>query len=138
MPSPDEFKQFNRPLIAEFRANAGKIDDWDHLLLLTTVGAKSSQPHTAPLVYSTDGDRIIIVAAASGGPRHPDWYHNLLAHPEVTVELDDTSQRWRAVVAEGQEYERLFRQHTEQVPDIVEFQEMTTRRIPIIILEQID
>jgi deazaflavin-dependent oxidoreductase (nitroreductase family) len=138
MPSPDEFKQFNRPLIAEFRANAGKVNGWHSLLLLTTVGAKSSQPHTTPLVYSTDGDRIIIVAAARGAPKHPDWYHNLLAHPEVTVELDGESQRMRAVVAEGQEYERLFIQHAEQVPAVVEYQGKTARRIPIVILEQID
>lgn len=138
MPTPEEFKQFNRQLIAEFRANAGKVDDWDSLLLLTTIGAKSSVPHTTPLVYSTDGDRIFIIAATSGEPKHPAWYHNLLANPEVNIELDGESRRMRAVVAEGKEYERLFHLRADQIPETVAYQKMTTRRLPIVVLEQID
>ncbi len=138
MPTEDEFKQFNRPLIAEFRANAGKVNGWNSLLLLTTIGAKSGKPHTTPLAYSTDGDQVIIVAAAAGAPKHPAWYHNLLANPIVMVELSDKSHRMRAVVADGEEYERLFKQHAAQVPELVEYQEMTTRRIPIVILERLD
>ena len=138
MPTADEFKQFNRPLIEEFRANAGKVRGWDLLLLLTSTGAKSGEPHTTPLGYSVDGDRIIVVAAAVGAPKHPAWYSNLLVHPEVTVELNGESQHMRAVVADGKEYDRLFTQHTAQFPVVLEYQDKTTRRIPIVILERID
>ena len=136
MPSPDELKQFNQTLIAEFRRNAGKVSGWDSLLLLTTLGAKSNQPHTTPLVYSTDGDRLIIVAAAIGSPKHPAWYHNLLAHPSVIVELGGERCRMFAIVAKGKERERLFNQHAQQVPVIVEYQEVAGRQLPIVILER--
>jgi deazaflavin-dependent oxidoreductase (nitroreductase family) len=138
MSSSDELKQFNQALIAEFRANAGKVKGWQSLLLLTTLGARSNQPHTTPLVYSLDGGRIIVVAAAFGAPKHPAWYHNLLAHPDVIVELNGERYRMRAVVAVGQERERLFHQHSQQVPVVVEYQAMTTRRLPVVILEPID
>ena len=138
MPSSEELRQFNRSLIEAFRSNGGKVEDWDSLLLLTTIGAKSNSTHTTPLVYSLDGDRIFIVAAASGAPKHPDWYHNLIAHPEVTIELGDASQSMRAVVVEGPEYERLFALRAAHIPETLEYQEKTTRRIPIIILEEVD
>lgn len=135
MPTAEEFKQFNRPLIEEFRANAGKVEGWDSsLLLLTTIGAKSGNPHTTPLIHSVDGDRMIIVASARGAPKHPAWFHNLVAHPDVTVEQNGESRRMRAIVAEGEEYERLFKQHTSKFPNVLEHQEKTTRQIPIVIL----
>ena len=136
MPSTEELKQFNQALIAEFRANGGNVSGWHPLLLLTTIGAKRGQPHTTPLTYSTDGDRIIVIAAHSGAPKHPAWYHNLVANPEVTVELGRERLRMRAVVAEGKERERLFKQHAEQAPWIVEYQAKTTRPIPVVILER--
>jgi deazaflavin-dependent oxidoreductase (nitroreductase family) len=138
MPTPDEFKQFNRSLIEVFRANVGKVNGWDSLLLLTTVGAKSGKPHTTPLVYSMDGDRIIVRAAAAGAPKHPAWYHNLLADPIVTVEVHSESHRMRATIVEGEAYQRLYKQHTAQIPVVLEYQEKTTRQIPVIILERIE
>jgi deazaflavin-dependent oxidoreductase (nitroreductase family) len=137
VPSDDELKQFNRTLIEEFRAHEGQVSGWHSLLLLTTIGARSGQPHTTPLVYSTDGDRIILIAAYVGAPRHPAWYHNLLAHPEVTVELSGERLRMRAVVAEGHERERLFNQHAEQFAVVVEYQGMTARRLPVVVLERV-
>ena len=138
MPSTDEPKQFNHGLIAEFRANGGTVSGWPPLLLLTTIGAKSGQPHTTPLLYSTDGDRIIVIAAHSGAPKHPAWYHNLVANPEVTVELGRERFRMRAVVAAGKERERLFNQHAEKAPWTVEFQAKTTRELPAVVLERGD
>jgi len=135
MPSPEELKHFNETLITEFRLNGGKVSGWHPLILLTTLGAKSNQPHTTPLGYSTDGDRLIIVGAAVGSPKHPAWYHNLLAHPNVAVELNGEQYRMRAVVAEGQERQRLFNQHAKQIPQIVEYQEVAARQLPVIILE---
>jgi len=126
-------KIFNRPLIEEFRANKRKVSSWHSLLLLTTIGATSKKPHTTPLVYSTDGDRIIVVAAAAGAPKHPAWYRNLLVHSVATVELNGDSHRMRATVTNGEEYERLLKQHTAQFPVVSEYQENTSRRIPIVI-----
>jgi len=137
MPTPDELKQFNQNLITEFRTNGGIVKGWDSLLLLTTLGAKSNQPHTTPLGYSIDGDRLIIVAAAVGSPKHPAWYHNLVAHPNVTVEFQEDKYRMRAVVAEGKERERLFNQHVKLSPATLEYQEMVSRQFPLVILEPI-
>ncbi len=138
MPTAEEFKRFNRPLIEEFRANKGKVSGWHSLLLLTTIGAKSEKPHTTPLVYTADDERIIVVAAAAGTPKHPAWYRNLLVHSVATVELNGDSHRMRATVANGEEYGRLFKQHTAQFPVVLEYQENTSRRIQIVILRRID
>jgi deazaflavin-dependent oxidoreductase (nitroreductase family) len=83
----EELKHYNQALIEQFRANGGEAPDLPPVLLLTTIGAKSGRPHTTPLGYSTDGDRIIVIAACLGAPKHPAWYYNLVAHPEVSVEL---------------------------------------------------
>src|SRR5499427_1593985 len=84
---------YNEMVIERFRANGGKVGGPNALLLLTTTGARSGQPRTVPVAYSQDGDHLVIVASKGGGPTNPDWYHNLLAHPVVTVELgDQTSQ----------------------------------------------
>ena len=137
MPNADELKQFNQSLIAEFRAKAGQVSGWHSLLLLTTLGAKSNKPHTTPLTYSTDGDRLIVVAAAVGSPKHPAWYHNLLAHPTLIVELNGEQYRMNAVIAEGLEREQLFNQHAKLVPVILEYQEIATRQLPVVILEPV-
>src|SRR5262245_50088079 len=79
----------HRQLIEAFRANRGKPDGpfvASPLLLLTTIGAKSGQARTTPLLSLPDGDRLVVLASNYGAPRHPDWYHNLLVHPDVTVE----------------------------------------------------
>lgn len=138
MPTADEFRKFNQSVIEEFRANEGKVNGWSSLLLLTSTGAKSKQPRTTPLVYSVDGDRIIVVAAAAGAENHPAWYYNLIAHPVAAAELQGETQRVQAFIASGDEYDRLFKQHTAQFPVVIEYQEKTTRRIPIFILEPID
>ena len=135
MTDTSEIKQFNRALITEFRTHGGEVNGWHSLLLLTTISAKSGQPHTTPLSYTTDGDRVIVVAAYLGAPKHPHWYNNLVDNPEVMVELGDQHFRMRAVVPVGKERERLFSQHAEKVPEIVEFQKKTTRQIPVVVLE---
>jgi len=137
MSSTEELKQYNQALIENFRANGGVGSDSPPVLLLTTIGAKSGQPHTTPLGYSTNGDRILVIAAYLGAPKHPAWYHNLVAHPEVTVELGRERLRMCAVVAEGAERERLFNQHAEQAPWTVEYQAKTTRQFPVVVLERV-
>jgi len=136
MPSDDELKQFNQSLITEFRAKQGQVEGWSSLLLLTTIGAKSGRPHTTPLTYTTDGDHIVLIGAYLGAPKHPAWYYNLLANSEVIVELGGERLRMRALIAEGKERERLFNQHAKQVPACVEYQEKTSRRLPVVVLER--
>ena len=129
---------YNQAIIAGFRANGGKIDSPNPLLLLTTTGAKSRQPRTSPVVYSIDGNHLVIVASKGGGPTNPDWYHNLLAHPLVTVELGDERFQARATVAQGPERERLYAQHAALMPGFAEYQRKTARQIPVVLLDRIE
>jgi deazaflavin-dependent oxidoreductase (nitroreductase family) len=139
MSSTDELRQFNQALISEFRANGGQVSGWEDnpLLLLTTIGAKSGHPHTTPLSYMTDNDRIIVLAANQGALSHPHWYNNLVVHPDVTVELGEKRWTTRAVVAEGQERERLFNLRAAQAPWVAEYQSQTKRQIPVVILAHV-
>lgn len=132
---------FNQQVIAEFRANDGKVGGpfaGSPMLLLTTTGAKSGQSRTTPLVYTTDGDRIVIIASKAGAPTNPDWYHNLVAHPTATVEMGAEKFQTRATVAEGAERERLYNHQAEQMPGFAEYQKKTTRQIPVVVLERAD
>ena len=141
MSSTRDFNQFNQDLIAAFRVNGGKgIGPFVNrpVLLLTTTGAKSGQSRTTPLVCTTDGERIVVIASKGGAPSHPAWYHNLVAHPEVTVELGREQFQARAVVAEGPERERLYSQQAAQMPGFAEYQKKTTRQIPVVVLERMD
>ncbi len=130
---------FNQQVIAEFRANDGKVGGpfADRpMLLLTTTGAKSGQLRMAPLVYTTDGDRMVIIASKGGAPTNPDWYHNLVANPVATVEVGTEKYQARATVTEGTERERLFNQQAEMMPGFAEYQKKTTRQIPVVVLER--
>jgi deazaflavin-dependent oxidoreductase (nitroreductase family) len=131
----------NQGIIAEFRANGGKVGGsfaGRPLLLLTTVGAKSGQERVNPLAYSTDGERLVIMASKGGAPSNPDWYHNLVANPLVTVELGGERFRARATVTEGAERARLFEQMALQMPGFAAYQEKTSRQIPVIALDRLD
>jgi deazaflavin-dependent oxidoreductase (nitroreductase family) len=133
---------FNQTLIAEFRANGGKVGGAfadRPLLLLTTIGAKSGQPRVSPLAYVTDSDRIVIIASKGGAPANPDWYHNLLANPTVTVELGtERFQAHAGVVTDPQEHDRLYAKMVERLPVFAEYQQKTSRKIPVITLERVD
>lgn len=133
------WNNFNENLIAEYRANGGRVSGQfagAPLLLLTTTGAKSGQPRTTPLAYTADGDRLLVIASKGGAPTHPDWYHNLRANPEVTVELGTEAFSARATVPEGEERDRLVDQMAEQMPGFADYQRNTTRRIPVVVLER--
>ena len=132
---------WNTNIINEFRDNAGVVGGpfaGRRLLLLTTTGAKSGQKRTNPLAYNTDGDRILVFGSKGGAPTHPDWYHNVVANPEVTVEMGTETFKARASVVTGEERDRLYRIHAEQFPQFATYQENTTRTIPVIALERID
>ena len=139
MKTPTEWQRMNDPVIAEFRAKGGTVTGrrWP-VLLLTTIGAKSGQPHVTPLNYTTDGERLVVIASKGGSPTHPDWYHNLLAHPEVTIELGEETFRARATPTAEPERTRLFGQQAAQQPFFDGYRKrVTTRDIPVIVFERI-
>jgi deazaflavin-dependent oxidoreductase (nitroreductase family) len=128
-------------VINEFRANGGKVGGFFEdipLLLITTTGAKSGQPRTTALSYVADGERYIIAAAAGGAARHPDWYYNLVAHPDLTVEVGTEKFEATAVVTTGAERTALYDQVVAQRPRLADYQAKTTRQIPLITLNRRD
>lgn len=130
---------WNRQIIEEFRANEGKVGGQfanANLLLLHTIGAKSNQPRINPLAYTTDGDNLLIIASKGGAPTNPDWYYNILAHPNVTIEAGTERFQAQAIVPEGEERDRLFNQMAAKMPGFAEYQKNTTRRIPVVILKR--
>ena len=132
----NKWAERNKAVIEEFRAGGGQVKGWAPLILLTTTGAKTGQPRIAPLMHVADGDRIIAVASKGGHPNHPEWYLNLLAHPEVTVEVGSEKFDTTARILTGNERERAFRRAAEVFPPYAEYQKKTAREIPVIVLER--
>ena len=132
-------KAFNQQLIAEFRANGGhvtSIPSNGRLCLLTTTGARSGQPHTVPLGFARDGERLLVIASNNGAPKEPAWYHNLVAHPDVMVEVGADRYQATASVATGAERERQAAVLATQIPFLAEHEERAGRQIPIVALER--
>ncbi|MFD3647790.1 nitroreductase/quinone reductase family protein [Streptomyces cyaneofuscatus] len=128
---------FQQSVIDEFRANAGKVGGpfaGADLLLLTTTGARTGRPHTTPLGHVRDGGRVLVVGSNLGAPHHPDWYHNLLAHPAVQVELGDQEFETVAVPAEGATRDELFARVVAEAPGYADYQEATDRVLPVVVL----
>lgn len=138
MSSPNDW---NKQIIEEFHANGGKVGGQfagASLLLLHTVGAKSNQERINPLAYFKDGEHYVIIASKGGAPTNPDWYHNILAHPDVTLEVGTEHFKAHASVIQGQERDRIFADVAKQAPGFGEYQKNTTRTIPVVLLERID
>src|SRR5437667_9783616 len=134
-----DINAFNRNLVEEFRATGGKVSGQfvnAPLLLLTTIGAKSGQARIAPVVYTTDGDHLIIIASKGGAPTHPDWYHNLVASPTVTVEVGSERFQAQAETAEGEERERLFNQMGAKMRNFADYQRNTGRQLAVVGLKR--
>lgn len=128
----------NQQVIEMFRANGGNVPGPNRLLLLTTTGARSGQPRTTPVAYSTDGGHLVIVASKGGSPSNPDWYFNLLANPVVTVELGTERFQARAtIVGDERERAQLYAHHAELMPGFAEYPKKTTRQIPVILLDRL-
>ena len=134
------YQDFNRNLINDLRTN-GKPTSGPFLgrnvLILTTKGAKSGEVRENPLVYTRDGDHYVIVGSKGGAPTHPAWYHNLVKHPDVTIEVGKEKFKVRARVAQGDEHERLYTQHADINPTFHDYRKRTTRKIPVVVLERI-
>jgi deazaflavin-dependent oxidoreductase (nitroreductase family) len=127
--------EYNQQLVESFRANGGVAPNGSPLLLLTTTGAKSGLTRVNPLAFTRDGERYVVIASKGGYPTNPDWYHNLVAHPEVTVEVDRKRFAARAIVAQGDERQRLFDAQAAIMPNFADYQTKTARPIPVVVLE---
>jgi deazaflavin-dependent oxidoreductase (nitroreductase family) len=142
--STTQTESWNDGVIAQFRAGEKRIAnmfDRSSLLLLHTTGARSGQPRTTPLAYFADGDRLLIIGSAAGRDAHPAWYFNLLANPQVKIELwaDDAIDSFEAIAtpAEGEERDRLFAQVVAVAPGFGDYQSKTSRLIPVVTLQRI-
>ncbi len=128
---------WNSKIIEEFRANEGKVSgqfEGAPLVLLTTTGRRSGAQRTNPMMYLADGDRLLVFASRAGAPVHPDWYHNLVANPQVSVEVGTDSFPARAVVLEGEERDQWYAEQARRYPGFAEYQAKTDRVIPVVAL----
>lgn len=131
-------EDWNSNIIAEFRANSGKVGgqfEGAPLLLLHTTGAKSGAERVNPMMYRTDGDRLVVFASKAGAHTNPDWYHNLLADPKVSAEVGAETVSLIARVAQGGERERLWEDQKREWPGFADYESKTARQIPVVILE---
>jgi|SRR5579863_1070546 deazaflavin-dependent oxidoreductase (nitroreductase family) len=129
---------FNTQIIEEFRANEGKVGgpfEGAPLLLLHTVGAKSGQQRVNPMMYRPVAGGYAVFASKGGAPTNPDWYHNLVAHPDVAAEIGTATVKLHARVAQGAEREEIWEAHKTANPGFAEYERKTTRQIPVVILE---
>ncbi len=128
---------FNAQIIAEFRANSGRVGGMFEgvpLLLLHHTGAKSGTTRVNPLAYQADDGRYVVFASKAGAPENPGWYFNLKANPDTTIEVGAETIEVAASEATGGERERLFDAQVERVPQFAEYRERTERVIPVIVL----
>ena len=128
---------FNQTIIEEFRANEGRVGgrfEGRTLLLLHSTGAKSGLPRINPLAYVNDGDRFVIIASKGGAPTNPDWYYNLLAHPEASVEVGTEQFDVMAHPAEEPERTQLYAKMVAKMPGFADYERKTTRIIPVVVL----
>jgi deazaflavin-dependent oxidoreductase (nitroreductase family) len=130
-----DMQDFNAGIIKEFRANQGVVGgqfEGAPIVLITTTGAKSGKERINPLVYRAEGDRIFIFASKAGAPTNPDWYHNLKAHPSVTVERGTERYVATAHELDREERDRVYSEHAAANPGFAEYQEQTDRVIPVV------
>jgi|SRR5579884_189081 len=135
----NDFKDWDRRVIEEFRANGGKVGGQlagAPLLLLTTTGAKSGQQRISPLAYLSEGGQIYVFAGNRGAPTNPGWYYNLVAHPDVIVEIGTEKFEARAIVVDSEEGDRLGRIQVQKIPALAELAAKITRKVPAVLLER--
>jgi deazaflavin-dependent oxidoreductase (nitroreductase family) len=129
---------WNSKIIEEFRANGGRVGgpfEGGTLLLLHTTGARTGQERVNPVAYQKLDDGYAVFASKAGAPTNPDWYYNLVAHPDVEAEIGDETVRLTARVAQGDERDRIWTRQKETNPGFAEYEQKTTRQIPVVILE---
>ncbi len=138
-PSAGGHADFNRRVVEEFRANEGRVGgpfEGAPVLLLHTTGARSGKERVTPMMRQDLPDGATAVFASKGGAdTHPAWYHNLVAHPDVTAEIGTQTRRMRARTATGAERERIWATQKKRFPGFAAYETKTTRVIPVVILE---
>jgi deazaflavin-dependent oxidoreductase (nitroreductase family) len=136
----DYWQAMNRGVIADFRANAGVVKGRKNpVILLTTKGARSGKEHVTPLNFSRDGEHLVVIASKGGSATHPDWYRNIVAHPEVQIEDGIDTYRARATVAQEPERTRLYDQQVKQMSFFDSYRKrVKSREIPVVLFERID
>jgi deazaflavin-dependent oxidoreductase (nitroreductase family) len=135
-----ESSERNQKIINEFRENGGKVGGYfsnTELILLHTIGAKSGIERVNPAAVLRDGERLVVFASKGGAPDNPDWYYNIVAHPEITVELGTETFKVKAMVAEEPERTRLYDKMVAKNPGFGEYRQKTMREIPVIVLTRI-
>lgn len=142
MPLDPQETAWNESTIKDFRAHGGQITSGplagSRLLLLMTTGARSRETHVAPLGYTMDGERFVVVGSNSGRPQDPRWLRNVGADPMVTVELGESRFRARATIMSGAERRRLLDAHIAAIPIFGRYEAMAGRELPVVTLEMID
>ncbi len=138
MTMPADQRAYNARLIEQFRADGGRSMGDRPLLLLTTVGRRSGQPRTCPMMFVRDGDRHLVIASNAGAAEDPQWYRNLLADGAVTVEVPGDEFRARATPLTGDDYERQWARIKEQYPFFADHEARAGRRIPVVALTRTD
>jgi deazaflavin-dependent oxidoreductase (nitroreductase family) len=136
----DDQRAYNERMIGEFRATRDSPEGpfpGRPLLLLATTGAKTGLRRTTPLMYLQVDGKLLVIGSAIGAPRHPDWCHNLMANPRVTIEIGKETYDARARVATGAERARLWEGVIAQAPFFIEHQAKTKREIPVIVIERL-
>jgi deazaflavin-dependent oxidoreductase (nitroreductase family) len=131
---------WNSKIIDEFRSNQGRVGGYFKgmdLLLLHVTGAKSGKTYIKPLAFHMDGDNYVVAASKGGEPTNPAWYYNLVAHPEVEVEVGTDTFRAKATEATGAERDRLYAAHAAKMPNFNEYEQKTDRVIPVFVLTRI-
>jgi deazaflavin-dependent oxidoreductase (nitroreductase family) len=135
----EEWRAFNRTVIADFRRHGGHLSTGRHpVILVTTTGAITGEPRVVPLNFSTDGERLVVIASNGGSPEHPAWYRNLAVNPIVTIEHDGDTFQARAVTAEEPERTRLFDAQAAVMSFFAGYRRnVKARQIPVVIFERI-
>ena len=132
-----DVNEWNQRIIDEFRANDGTVGgqfEGAPLLLLHTTGARTGKERINPVMYRADGDQFVVFASKAGAPTNPDWFHNLLADPDATIEVGSETIQVRAAVANEADRERLWSLQKEEFPGFAGYEAATTRQIPVVIL----
>ncbi len=126
---------WNQRVIDEFRANQGRVGgnfEGAPMLLLHTTGARSGAERVNPMMYLEQDGRRFVFASKAGADTHPDWYFNLLANPTVTVELGGGTYTARAVPLSGAERDEVYAEQSRRYPGFAEYQQKTSRVIPVV------
>jgi deazaflavin-dependent oxidoreductase (nitroreductase family) len=132
--------EFNKKIVDEFRNSGGKVGGQfagAPMIIITHTGAKSGKTYTTPLVFSKDGDKCVIIASYAGAPKNPSWYHNLVTHPEITVEIGAEKFKAKATEVKGAERDRLFAEQAKMMPQFNDYAKKTSRKIPVFTLERV-